>query len=478
MAAPTFGGDGKFDPSFSIPKRCPIVQSCLSQMSASTSLGFDEYVAALTERFQPSNAKISKDALIQDFLRTFNHAFNESEISMIPCFKIHKHFNHEKDLEGEFIVLDIGGSTIRIGIVDLSNRRTPIITQKQWLLSEGDKIIHEDFFENLVDKLIELVGNNKEKFWNIGITWSFPLNTANEIVTMGKGFHVKPEVLGIGVDKIISKICHKKGFNAEVKAIINDSVAVNLSGLINSDVLNSKISFILGTGLNSCVLKNNQLINTELGFFGKLDEVTVYDKKLDSRWNKMKEPYLKNSKVAPIFQPLEFLASGRYIPEILRLIIVELIRDGDLFFKIEKFNKPFTLHGDLICALDPSKSIEEIKSDLKNSSYNLKVNTIQIEILQAIIDIILERSAIYVSCAIRALSQFIDHDPNEVINVNYIGSFLFHCVEFQKKIKHHSDNKIHLNHIENSSLLGAAVAACINSHRIHSSFFKRLSRTL
>lgn len=388
---------------------------------------------------------------------------------MIPCFKIPQTFNN--NLSGEFIVLDIGGSTIRVGIVDLSNRESPILAQRQWLLSENDKIVDRAFFQQLVRKMIQLVRDvdesEKPTLWNIGITWSFPLNTLNEIITMGKGFTLTKEVVKVGIDGLITQICKDYGFNARVGAVINDSVAVNLSGLVDSDGVSSNISFILGTGLNSCILKDNELINTELGFFGKLKNVNKYDQVIDKRWNTMIEPYYENATGkdnVPIFQPLEFLASGRYISEILRLIIVDLIQEeGLLSFDINQFIEPFSLHGNFVCLLESSLSNELIKSGI-SKSYNIIITDEEIALLQAIIDVILERSATYISSSIQALAQFVEQDSNEIINVNYIGSFLFHCKEFQQKIQANSGGVIRLNHIEHSSLLGAAVAACIRNH--------------
>lgn len=426
------------------------------------------FLNSLTKQFNIPNETIS--ILHDEFISSFQKAYTHSKISMLSCFKIPKHFNHTTDLNGQFIVLDIGGSTIRIGIVNLSNPNDPIIIQRQWLLGEDAKIIDMNFFENIVEKAIEMITSlgkqiDDDRIWEIGMTWSFPVDESNEIITMGKGFCITEEVIGMGIDKIVERVCLAKNFKARVSAVINDSIAVNFSGLIDCD-FNSKISFILGTGLNSCVIKDHELINTELGFFGKLHDVTKYDQVIDQKWETMKEPYINNAPDGvKIFQPLEFLASGRHISEILRLIIVDLIQKDFLpSFDIKDFITPFQLHGKFICIFDSSNNKTLIKSKIL-SAYNIKITDEEITILLKVIDIILERSAIYVSVAIRALSEFVNDDNDDIINVNYIGSFLFHCTDFQKKIAKHSQHTIKLNHIDNSSILGAAVAACIKNHR-------------
>lgn len=429
-----------------------------------------QYVSFLNSLENQFNIPKEQLSLIYDeYLTSFNKAYNHSQISMLPCFKIPKTFNHKTDLNGQFIVLDIGGSTIRIGIVNLSNIHDPIVVQKQWLLDEDSKIIDLGFFENLVDKAIEITTslgdeNDDIKEWEIGMTWSFPVNESNEIITMGKGFCITQEVVGIGIDKIVQRVCFARHFNAKVSSVINDSIAVNLSGLIDCD-FNSKISFILGTGLNSCVIRNHELINTELGFFGKLHNVTKYDLIIDQRWTSMKKPYIENAPDGvKIFQPLEFLASGRYLSEMLRLIIMDLIqRDLLPNFQVKNFIEPFQLHGKFICIFGSSNNNSLIKSEM-SSQYNIIITDEEITILRHVIDIILERSSIYVSIAIKALSQFVN-DEEDIINVNYIGSFLSHCTDLQAKISKHSQHTIKLNHIDNSSILGAAVASCIKGHK-------------
>ncbi|CCH40633.1 Hexokinase-1 [Wickerhamomyces ciferrii] len=444
--------------------------------SSSTFINSDtlKFISNLRDEFQITNPL---NKIHQDFLQSYEKAYKDSQISMIPIFNIPKTFNHKTtDINGKSLVIDIGGSTIRIGVIDLDTPESPIQIQKQWILNEDEKLIDLKFFENLVLKAIDIINeydddHNNDDEWKIGITWSFPLNKKNQIITMGKGFHISKEIENASIDELITSIFRNKfQINAKIYSIINDSIAVNLSGLINHD-FNSQISFILGTGLNSCINKNYDLINTELGFFGKLpiENITKYDEQLDSRWKNFSNiPYIHNetNNENGVFMPLEFLSSGRYVSEILRLIILDLLQNNHITDSIPLqsiINEPFGLHGKFICSFDSSLSYQEIQSNLL-TNFNINFKDEEIMIFQSIIDILLERTAIYVSQSILSLSKFVHQQDQSIINVNYIGSFLYHCKELQSKISKYSHNTIHLNHIEHSSLIGAAVSVCINTH--------------
>ena len=62
------------------------------------------------------------------------------------------------------------------------------------------------------------------------------------------------------------------------------------------------------------------LVNTEVSMFGKNILPTT-------RW----DDYLNKMHVRPDFQPLEHLISGRYLGEIVRLILVEAVQVAGLF---------------------------------------------------------------------------------------------------------------------------------------------------
>lgn len=136
-------------------------------------------------------------------------------------------------------------------------------------------------------------------------------------------------------------------------AIVNDGTATLLSRAYKDS--STRLALILGTGTNMAVhlpvtalspskfgqrpkawhdKAKHVLVNTEISMFGK----NIYP---TTRW----DDCLNRNHSQPDFQPLEHLISGRYLGEIVRLILVEAIRTTELFGgeMPEKFLEPYAL---------------------------------------------------------------------------------------------------------------------------------------
>lgn len=119
---------------------------------------------------------------------------------------------------------------------------------------------------------------------------------------------------------------------------MNDSTATLLSGAYINDT--TQLSLILGTGVNAAIVMHSKafspekfgsrsqewhdptdmiLVNTELSIHGKGIFPT-------SRW----DDTLNRMHSHPDLQPLEYLVGGRYLGEIVRLIIMDAVRTLDL----------------------------------------------------------------------------------------------------------------------------------------------------
>ena len=122
-------------------------------------------------------------------------------------------------------------------------------------------------------------------------------------------------------------------------AIVNDSSATLLSRAYQDDT--TRMALILGTGLNAAIhlpvaalapakfgqrpqcwhdQAKHVLVNTEVSMFGKNILPTT-------RW----DDYLNLTHMHPDFQPFEHLLSGRYLGEIVRLVLLEAIQSAGLF---------------------------------------------------------------------------------------------------------------------------------------------------
>lgn len=127
--------------------------------------------------------------------------------------------------------------------------------------------------------------------------------------------------------------------NVSLDAIVNDSVATFLSMAYLDG--SARLALILGTGMNAALMlpiaaiapakfgsrpedwyqkAQNVLMNTELSVFGgRIWPMTIWDKDLD------------RAHVRPGVQPLEYLVGGRYLGEIVRLILLDAVGTVGLF---------------------------------------------------------------------------------------------------------------------------------------------------
>jgi hexokinase len=153
-----------------------------------------------------------------------------------------------------------------------------------------------------------------------------------------------------------------KKLNVELDAIINDGQATLLTRAYQDDA--TCFGLILGTGTNMAVVlpvtafahtkfgerpqswfdqAQHVLVNTELSMFGK----NILP---STRW----DDSLNKTHTRPDFQPLEYFIGGRYMGEIVRLVLVEAIRTIGLFdggFP-DHFLEPYSLETSTLAAFE------------------------------------------------------------------------------------------------------------------------------
>lgn len=129
-----------------------------------------------------------------------------------------------------------------------------------------------------------------------------------------------------------------QNLNVRLDAIVNDSSSALLArAYLDHD---TRLATILGTGMNAALhlpitaldpskfrsmstpvgSSTHVLTNTELSMFGKNIFPTT-------RWDKV----LNATHILPDYQPFEYLVAGKYIGEIVRLILLEATQTAGLF---------------------------------------------------------------------------------------------------------------------------------------------------
>lgn len=298
-------------------------------------------------------------------------------------------YNHQLPTgqeSGQFLALDVGGSTLRVALVELSGRsqdgqgESRIVSMRNFKI---DKVIKDLegtlFFDWMAARISEtLSSDQREKAANpdeplpIALAWSFPIEQtslgAGKLQGMGKGFMANKGLFGQDLGEIVNQACKKAGLHVTVEAIINDSSACLLSQAYTHP--STRFGLILGTGLNIGAYlpvtligtrkfgtrpagwfdrASHVIVNTELGMFGrKILPVTRWDQQL------------LDSHRRPDFQPLEHMVSGMYLGEVARFALIEAIETTGIFGGIipPSITGQYSLGTDTLSMIESDDSAE------------------------------------------------------------------------------------------------------------------------
>lgn len=278
-----------------------------------------------------------------------------------------------------------------------------------------------------------------------------------------------------------------------MESIVNDSSATLLSRAYEDPT--TRFAVILGTGFNIAAHlpvttlsktkyrnypsawldeASHVLVNTELSMFGGgIFPITRWDEQL------------KQAHTQPDFQPFEQLISGRYLGEIVRLIIVEAVRTAGLFSgeMPEKLSRSYSLDTGTLAQMemDESKdfaaaiSLFQSKHPLsKPPCYN------DIYFVRQVSQLVSHRAAAYLAAGIHALwllrleSEGLTSATAGRMAIGCNGSVIEKYPSFRELCQSHLDelttasgaeeHSISLEIAVESAIFGAAVSvSCLDS---------------
>ncbi|KAJ3097266.1 hexokinase A [Phlyctochytrium planicorne] len=245
---------------------------------------------------------------------------------------------------GSYLALDLGGSNFRVCEVTLEGNGIARMRQRKYTVSDelktGDGAKLFDFFADCVVAFLEEIETSatKGKERKLGFTFSFPVSQSSinkgTLITWTKGFHASG-VEGKDVVDLLQAAFHRKNTKINVTALVNDTTGTLISHAYLSP--NTYVGVILGTGTNAAYVEslNNipklkdapagateMIINMEWGAFDNENIIlplTQYDVRLD------------RESVNPGQQIFEKAISGMYLGEIVRLVLLDLIKTGEIF---------------------------------------------------------------------------------------------------------------------------------------------------
>ncbi|MDR1499783.1 MAG: hexokinase [Tannerellaceae bacterium] len=368
------------------------------------------------------------------------------EVQCIPTFINPKASN----VEGQAVVLDLGGTNYRVASVDFVDGKASIRPEngfkKDLSIMKTPGFTQEQLFEEQAD-LIKEIKLDKES--SIGYCFSYPaeslLDGDARLLRWTKGVDI-PSMVGKPLGKPLVDYLNR---NADVPVfngvkVINDTVASLFAGLTRSDY-DSYIGLIVGTGTN-------------MATFIRSDKVSKLDKDI------------KTEGLLPIN-----LESGNFRPPHLTNVdgIVDALSDNKGAQRFEKAVSGMYL-GEILKAAFPFDEFEK-KFDAQKLTTIMGYPDIHKERHVQVARWIYERSAKLVAASLAGLTlELVSHDPS-IKRIRLIAEGSLFWSEDRKGVNYkdivslslrslldsfgHKDVVIDIDKMENANLIGSAIAA-------------------
>ncbi|KAK8010637.1 hypothetical protein PG990_009602 [Apiospora arundinis] len=318
--------------------------------------------------------------LARELCRTFKQLAAESSTQFLATPVSESILRPPKGSEkGRYLAIDIGGTNLRVGFVELlgkedstsqtklglqngSTGQHPVRLRRQleksWPIFDHLKNEHPDELFSWIGKCIaEVVADGCQSFGlsrdvtlPLGVTFSFPMvqHTLSqaELMSMGKGFAISSKA-DLGSHLLQGyETSRTPGLPPiRIAAIANDAVSTLVSFVYQSQESQSRraaMGLICGTGSNATIpLRQNMMhpsklpkvavlnghnpdvqriaVNTEWSINGTAPALRALG--LISKWDEE----LDAAGEVPGFQPLEYMTAGRYLGELGRLVLIDYL---------------------------------------------------------------------------------------------------------------------------------------------------------
>ncbi|GJP94331.1 hypothetical protein CBS115989_3363 [Aspergillus niger] len=355
----------------------------------------------------------------------FRSCLQSSPVCMLPSYN---HALPSGTETGTFLTLDVGGSTLRVALVELRGQGDMrILHVSSSYIDEEVKLLEGtlffDWMAEKIDSMLREVGANYGREavpLSMGLSWSFPIeqtsNSSGLVIHMGKGFHCSNGTVGQELGDLIVQSCRKRDLNVQVDGIVNDSSATLLSRAYIEP--KTRMSLILGTGTNVAIhfpvheigltkfgtrppgwfdYAKHVIVNSEMSMFGG----NILPK---TRWDEV----LNRTHLRPDYQPLEYMITGRYLGEIIRLIIVEAVESAKLFGGElpHSMRDAYSFDTSIVAALeaDTTPLLSSSAALLqKEHSFIVSPSVEDLRFLRRICQIVSKRAAGYLATAIHSM---------------------------------------------------------------------------
>lgn len=426
------------------------------------------YVRENIDLLKYSSSRSTLACIISSLSDTMKHSVDDSNcatmlpslINSLPSGKEH----------GTFLSVDVGGSTLRVALIELRDRSAHIISSSTTPINASIKSLPGlDFFLWIGQHIKSLlVKNNYMHHLSMGLSWSFPIAQLESvdrgtILTMGKGYFVADKIAGWDLNDAFSACFEQLGLDINLTAIVNDTIA----SIISHSYVNpsTRAAIILGTGVNSSMVLDNALINTEMSLMGG-------DMLPSTKW----DTYLDEHVERPGFQPFETKVSGRYLGEVARLVIADLVANCMLVMRMPvKWKKQYGLETRFMSELEglcQSGNLDEAHVLFKNET-GQAVSTRDLELIHSVLVAVSTRSAAWIAASIVSLALNMDTalTVGQQVTIAYSGTviekysnFKERCQEFMEQEGFERGLNLRLESALDGTLYGPAIASAMYEH--------------
>jgi hexokinase len=375
---------------------------------------------------------------------------------------------------GTFLGLDFGGSNIRVFVVELKKGQHQVKLSKSVPLE--DKNVPYNYKSELVDatQLFDFIAYQVNsvvtmEFMNnlpLGFTFSWPGHQKSRNRAELTGWTKEMKATGVegqDVGELLEAAFTRLSINDKVqlKAIINDTVGTLLTGAYLDP--NIDVGSILGTGHNTCYIEpmltagdRPMIVNTESGGFNEI-ECTYYDQRLDQASEKPGE------------QRLEKMVSSKYLAELLRIVLSDLVIEKLLFHgsMSEALLVPYSVVGEHLSIIleDSTPELAQI-GEWISTTFALPHTLQERTSIKTVAAKLMFRSASLVAATFLGILLRIDPHLSRAHTIAVDGSMYEHMPGYAESLKAvldqllgNKNKQVSLKLVKGGSGVGACIAA-------------------
>ncbi|KAK4125231.1 hypothetical protein N657DRAFT_570959 [Parathielavia appendiculata] len=320
---------------------------------------------SIVNQFEYTDDDVNKG--VKEFLRQMAEGLEKdgTSLSQIPTYVTGVPNGTEKGL---YMAVDLGGTNFRVCSVKLNGDGTFNITSDKvavpkalmvaktaeelfaFLALQIKKFLekhHGDHFEAHIRRRMTVSspeGYKDENVFRMGFTFSFPVQqmgiNKGTLIRWTKGFDIQ-DAVGKDVCALLQQEIDKLHLPVKVAALVNDTVGTLMAHSYGAPGSHGAVlGAIFGTGTNGAYVE--KLSNVKKPMVGEYDTSTgemvintewgSFDNQLNVLPNTPWDVVLDKQSVNPGFQMYEKRVSGMFLGEILRLVILDLLKNPDVSF--------------------------------------------------------------------------------------------------------------------------------------------------